>query len=105
MAVSKEITRLAQTDMFNEDIKECRHQTTNLKTWANYNTFFHWAHSGKMRVVTTAGKGGYTVVVKIIYGVPPPPSEDHHKEIDNLNNIIQGMQTHNYELEGLAQSI
>ena len=34
----------------------------------------------------------------------PPPPEEHHKAVDNLNTIFQGMQNQIYELEGLAQS-
>ena len=58
----------------------------------------------KMVAVTTAGKWIYTAAVQNIYSVPPFPPEDHHEAIGNLNNIIQGMQTHSYELEGLAQA-
>ena len=39
-----------------------------------------------------------------IYSVPPPPPEEHHKAIDNLNTIVQGMQTQSYELEVLVQA-
>ena len=42
--------------------------------------------------------------VQNIYSVPPPPLEEHHKEIESLNKIIQGMQTQSYELKGLAQA-
>ena len=41
MMVSKWITLLAQTAMFNKDTKERGRQTTDLKTCANYKTFFH----------------------------------------------------------------
>ena len=39
-----------------------------------------------------------------IYGVLPPPPEEHHDVIYKLNTIIQGMQTHKYDLEGLAKA-
>ena len=39
-----------------------------------------------------------------IYGVPPPPLEDHHKSINYLNKIVQGMQNQIFEMEGLAQA-
>ena len=83
--VSKGITILSQMYMFNKDIRECRRQTTYLNTWANYNTFFHKAHRDQSREVTTAGKGGYIATVHNIYGVPPPPTEENHKAIHNLN--------------------
>ena len=44
----------------------------------------HQAHGGHKRAVTTAEKGGYIVVVQKIYGVLPPPLEEHHETIDNL---------------------
>ena len=43
-------------------------------------------------------------MVQNVYGVPPPPPEEHHKGSDYLNTIVQGMQTHIYELEVLAQA-
>ena len=51
-----------------------------------------------------SGKGGYTAAVQKIYGVLPPLTEEHHEAIDNLHTIIQVMQTHSYDLEGLAQA-
>ena len=89
--------------MFNKDIREWRLQTNNLKTWSNYKTFFHRAHNEQRRAVTTTGKGGYTAAVQKLYDVPPPPPEENHGEIDNLNTIVQGIQTQSYEMVGLAQ--
>ena len=43
-------------------------------------------------------------MVKNICGVPPPPQEENHEAIDNLNNIVQGIKMHRYNMEGLAQS-
>ena len=57
-----------------------------------------------MRAVITTEKGGYTAVVNVFYGITPPPPEEHHKAIDNIHTIFQGMQTHSYELEGLAKA-
>ena len=42
--------------------------------------------------------------MKNIYGVLTPPPEEHHEAIDHINTIVQGMQTHIYELEVLAQA-
>ena len=86
--VSKGITLLSQTDMFNKYIREWIHQS----------------HDQKRRAFTATGKGKYTVAVQNIYGVPPPPTEDHHEAIDNLNAIIKGMQTQSCELEVMAKS-
>ena len=41
MMVSKGITLLAQMAIFNENIREWRIQTTNLKTWGTFKTFFN----------------------------------------------------------------
>ena len=94
MMVPKGITLLEHTSTFNKDIREWRRQTPNLKTCDTFKTFPHQAHREKRREITTAGKGGYAATVKNIYGVPPPPPEDHLEEIENLNTIVQGMQTH-----------
>ena len=72
MIVYKGITLLAQTATFNKDIREWRQHTTNIKTWDTFKTFFHKSHCEQRREFATAGKGGYTTAVKIIYGVPPP---------------------------------
>ena len=94
MMVSKGITVFAQTDMFNEDIRKWTLQTTYLKTWANYKTFFHQAHCDQRIAVTTAGKGGYTAAVHKIYSVPPPHPEEYHEAIDIINTIVKGIQMH-----------
>ena len=91
MMVSKEITILEHTVTFNEDIRDCIRQTTNLNTWATFKTFFHRFHREQRRAVTTAGKGGYTAAVYIIYGALPHLLEEHHKLIYDLNTIIQVM--------------
>ena len=57
-----------------------------------------------MRAVITTEKGGYTAVVKNIYGITPPPPEEHHKAIDNLNTTVQVINTQSYEMEGLVQA-
>ena len=90
--------------MFNKDIREWRHQTTDQKALVNYNTFFHPSHRKHRIAVTTAGKVGYNAMLHNIYGVPSPPPEDYHKAIDNLHTIFQRMQMQIYNLEGLAKS-
>ena len=71
MMMSKGITLLAQTRLFNDDIRDWRRQSTDLKTWAKYIYISHWAHREQKRAVTTAGKGGCTVTVQNTYGAPP----------------------------------
>ena len=103
MMVSKGITLLEKTEMSNKNIREWRRQTTDQNTWTHYNIFFRQYHCKQSRAVTTAGKGQYTAAVQNIYGVPPPPAEEHNGKIDNLHTITQGIQTHSYEMEGLSQ--
>ena len=64
--------------------------------------FPHQYHREQRRAVTAAGKIGYTLTVQKIYGVPPPPPKEYHKDLDNLNTIVHGMQTHSYDMEGLS---
>ena len=92
MMVSKGIIFLSPMAMFNEDIREWRHQTTDQNIWENHKIFFHQAHHEQRRAVTTAGKGGYTVAVKNIYGAPPLSPEKYNEAINNLHTIAQGMQ-------------
>ena len=102
--VSKGITLLAQTAIFNEDIREWRRQATDQKTEAKLNIFFHQYRCEQRKVATTAGKGVYTATVQNIYSVPPPSLEEHHEEIEDIQKIMQGMQEQSYDLEGLAQA-
>ena len=44
MMVSKGITLLAQTETFNDDIREWHQQSTDLKMWATFKLFFQGAH-------------------------------------------------------------
>ena len=47
---------------------------------------------------------GYTATVQNIYGAPPHPPEDHHKVIEDIQTVVQEMQTQCYDLEGMAQA-
>ena len=64
MMMSKGITLLAQTGIFNDNIHEWRRQTTDQKKWAKYKLFFNRSHQEQRRAITTAGKGCYTATVK-----------------------------------------
>ena len=44
------------------------------------------------------------MVVQNIYGVMPPPLEENHEAIDNLNTNFLGIKTQSYDLERLAQA-
>ena len=91
MIMSKGITVLAQTGIFNDDIRECRRQSSDLKTWAKYKLFSHQKHREKKRSVTTAGKHGYTATVQNIYGASLSSPEDHHEVIEDIHTILQGI--------------
>ena len=73
MMMSKGITILAQTGVFNNEIREWRRKYSDLNTWAKYKCFFHRTHQEQKRAVTTAVRGGYTASVQNIYNKPPPP--------------------------------
>ena len=104
MMMSKGITLLARTVILNYDIIEWRQQSANLKTWEKYKLFSHRAYREQKRAVTTTGKGGYTAKVQNIYGAPPPSTEENNEAIEDIQTIVQGMQTQGYNLEGLAQA-
>ena len=72
MMMSKGVTLLEETEIFNNNICEWRRQTTDQKTWAKYNLFLHRVHQEQRRAVTTGGKVDYTVTVKNVFGAPPP---------------------------------
>ena len=44
------------------------------------------------------------MTVQNIYGAPPSPPENHHEVIEDIQKIVQGMQTKCYDLEGLTQA-
>ena len=77
--------------MFKEEIREWRCQTTNQKTWAHLNIFFLQAHHKQIKSVKK-------------YGVLPTPPEEHHGAINHIDNIVQGMHTWSYNMDGLAQT-
>ena len=104
MMMSKVITLLAQTGIFNVDIREWRQQSADLKMWATYKLYLHQAHQEQKIAVTTAGKGRYTATVQNINGAPPPYPEEHHEVIKYIQKIVQGMQTQGYELEEMTQA-
>ena len=98
MMTSKGINLLAQTGIFNDEIREWRRQTTEQKTWAKYKLFFRRYHQEQRRAVATAYKKGYTTTVQNLYGVTPTPPEEHHESIENIQTIMLGMKIHSYSL-------
>ena len=76
MVVSKGKTILAQSVVFNSDIREWLIQPADLKTWAEFNVFFYkrW---DKRRNLKTAVKGGHTAAVQNTGRVPlTAPTEE-----------------------------
>ena len=104
MMMSKRITILEQMRFFNDNIQEWRRQTTDQKMSAQYNLFFYREYLEYIIAVTTAVRLVYTAAVQNIYGVLPPPSEEYHEVIEDIKNIVQGMQTQSCNLEVLAQT-
>ena len=84
MMVYKGITILAQTGIYNNEIREWRRQITDQKTWAKYKLFFKRSHRDQRRSATTARKGGYTAMLKNVYGEPPPLPEEHYEAIEDI---------------------
>ena len=99
MMISKGITLLSETGIFNDDIIEWRRQSANLKTWEKYKNNFHRAHREEKIAVTNTGKVGYTAAVQNIYGAPSPSPEYHREVIEYIQTIFQGMQSQGYDLE------
>ena len=60
-------------------------------------------HRDQKIAATTAEKGGYTAIVKNIYGAPPPTPEEHHEVIEDIQTILQGIQIQGYEIAGMTQ--
>ena len=74
--------------MFNNDTREWRRKTVNLKTWDALKLFLHCAHQEQRHAVTTVGKGEYTAAMKNFYRVPPTaPPEEHTKAFEYLYTI------------------
>ena len=88
MIISKGMTFLAQTGIFNDDIREWRRKSADLKTWEKYN-FFHRVHREQKRALTTALKGGSTATVQNIYSVPPLSLEEPNELIENTQTIFR----------------
>eukprot|EP00978_Attheya_sp_CCMP212_P022997 scaffold69585_cov24-Attheya_sp.AAC.1 len=56
MLISKGITLLSNTTVFNDDIKDWNRLDAKEKTWANFKTHFQRAHRERWKAVTTAGQ-------------------------------------------------
>eukprot|EP00978_Attheya_sp_CCMP212_P025606 scaffold82631_cov31-Attheya_sp.AAC.1 len=68
MLISKGITLLSNTAVFNDDIKDWNRLDAKEKMWANFKTHFQRAHRECRKAVTTAGQGGYNALVHNVYG-------------------------------------
>ena len=55
-------------------------------------------------LVTTVGKRGYNVPVQNIYGVTPPPLEEHHDAIESFQATTQVMKNQRYDMEASEQA-
>ena len=109
MMVTKGITLLANTAVFNDDIKQWRRTPDNEKTWEKFKSYFHRAHKERRKAITTAGQGGYNAKANSIYGVPT--TEEHEAQLDlqeraaeSLETISDGLSTHQDSISELTQA-
>jgi hypothetical protein len=116
MLISKGITLLSNTAVFNDDIKDWNRQDSKDKTWANFKTHFQRAHRERRKAVTTAGQGGYNASVHNVYGynatvnnVYGNADDEAHRALqqaaaDSLSTIAGGMADNQTNLTELSQA-
>ena len=109
--VTKGITLLSNTAVFNEDIKQCwRRKPDTEKTWEVFKTHFQWAHKERCKqAITTAGQGGYNVRANSIYGIPTTKEQDaqlnlQERAAKSLETISDGLSTHQDSISKLTQA-
>ena len=84
MMVSKDITLLSETTIFNDDIQKRRWQPADLNTWPEL-------------------KGFSPFSPKLFGKLPPSPPEEHNAAIGSLHAITQVINYQRYEMNGLLQ--
>ena len=105
MMMSKGIILLEQTGVFNDNTREWRRQSSNLKTWAKYKLFFSPSTPRAEKSGDNCRKRGVNRDgAKNIQCNPPTPPEEHHGKIEDTQTIMQGMQEQSYDMEGLVQA-
>eukprot|EP00978_Attheya_sp_CCMP212_P003539 scaffold7427_cov54-Attheya_sp.AAC.1 len=75
MLISKRITLLSNTMVFNDNIKDLNRLDTKEKMWANFKSHFQWAHQHTReykKAVTMARQGGYNALVHNVYDTMLP---------------------------------
>eukprot|EP00978_Attheya_sp_CCMP212_P030651 scaffold113517_cov39-Attheya_sp.AAC.1 len=107
--VTKGITLLSNTAVFNEDIKEWRRKPEAEKTWSLFNTHFQRAHKEQRKATTTAGHGGYSATVNSIYGMPTNEEQAAQQDLqeraaESLETISDGLSTHQDRISELTQA-
>ena len=103
MMVSKGINILSQTEIFNDNIRGVAMSSHRPEDMGKFSIFFHQYRHEQRKAVTTTGKGGYTMAVQNIHGIPSIPIEEHHEAIDHISPIVQGMQMQIHDLEVLVK--
>ena len=98
MMTSKVITLLAQMGISMMTSESGDYNPPTSRRGQN-TIFLHQAHLEQKREVATAGKGGYTTTVQNIYCAPPTSPEEHHEVIEDIQKIVQRIQTQGYNLE------
>eukprot|EP00978_Attheya_sp_CCMP212_P034432 scaffold144089_cov66-Attheya_sp.AAC.1 len=109
MMVTKGITLLSNTAVFNKDIKQWHRKLETEKTWEVFNTHFQRAHKERRKAITTAGQGGYNVTVNSIYGVQSTEERDatldlQERAAESLETISDGLSSHQDSISELTQA-
>eukprot|EP00978_Attheya_sp_CCMP212_P019848 scaffold56242_cov32-Attheya_sp.AAC.3 len=99
MMMTKGITLLLSTAVFNEDIKQWRRKPETEKTWEVFKIHFQQAHKEWRKAITTDGQGGYNAAVSSIYGVPTTEERDATLDLQEIaaelpETISDGRSTH-----------
>eukprot|EP00978_Attheya_sp_CCMP212_P014573 scaffold37188_cov29-Attheya_sp.AAC.7 len=107
--VTKGITLLSNTAVFNEDIKEWWRKPEAEKTWSLLKTHFQRAHKERRKATTTAGQGGYSATVNSIYGMPTNEEQAAQQDLQeraakSLETISNGLSTHQDSISELTQA-
>ena len=90
--ISKGVTLLADTAIFNQNIQDWQRLPVAQKIWQHFQTSFQQAQKELRKTVTTAGQGGYNAAVNNVYGsVIHQAFPQEQDATDNLGQIIQAI--------------
>lgn len=117
MLISKGITLLRQTAVFNGDICRWKALPAAEKTWENFKRFFHRVHKENRKATVTAGEGGYSATVNNIFGTGNVTVNNiavhcdnntgqilSEETTNNINMIADGILHHSSSIQELQQA-